>query len=150
MGSGRLSGADYEVLAAFRYQIRQFLHFSEEAARKAGLNPQQHQALLALKGLPAGTEPNIGEIAARLQIRHHSAVELVERLERTGFVRKKRGPDDRRHVTLEMTAEGEQVLEQLSLAHREELESQGPHLIKALDKVITTQKSGPNGKKETC
>lgn len=137
MGSGKFSGADYEVLAAFRYQIRQFLHFSEEAARKAGLNPQQHQALLALKGLPEGTEPNIGEIAARLQIRHHSAVELVERLERTGFVRKTRGPGDRRHVTLETTEQGEQVLEQLSLAHREELESQGPHLIKALDNVIT-------------
>lgn len=145
MASGELSGADYQVLAAFRYQIRQFLHFSEEVARKAGLNPQQHQALLALKGLPAGAEPNIGEIAAQLHIRHHSAVELIERLERTGFVRKRRGSGDRRRVRLETTARGEQVLEKLSLAHRAELESQGPDLIKALDHVIT-KKSGTNGK----
>jgi DNA-binding MarR family transcriptional regulator len=136
MASGKLSATDYEALAAFRYQIRQFLHFSEEAARGAGLNPQQHQLLLALKGLPKGVEPNVGEIADRLRIRHHSAVELIERLVHKGLIRKQRGDEDRRHVLLEITADGERILQKVSLAHREQLESMGPELIKALNKVI--------------
>jgi DNA-binding MarR family transcriptional regulator len=136
MASGKFSATDYEALAAFRYQIRQFLHFSEEAARVAGLNPQQHQMLLALKGLPKGVEPNVGEIADRLHIRHHSAVELIERLVHKGLIRKQRGDEDRRHVLLEVTVKAERILQKLSLAHREQLESMGPELIKALNKVI--------------
>lgn len=136
MASDELSPADYEALAAFRFQIRQFLHFSEEAARRAGLNPQHHQLLLALKGLPADVEPNVGELADRLHIRHHSAVELIERLVLKGLLRKQRGEDDRRRVLLEMTAQGERVLQKLSLTHRAQLESMGPELIKSLDQVI--------------
>ena len=75
-----LTLADYQALAELRYQIRRFVHFSEQASRTAGLEPQQHQLMLALKGLPKGVRPRIGELAERLQIRHHSTVELVNRL----------------------------------------------------------------------
>ena len=86
-----LTLADYESLAELRYQIRRFLHFSEQASRKAGLEPRQHQLMLALKGLPTGTRPRIGELAERLQIQHHSAVELANRLAAGGYVRRHRG-----------------------------------------------------------
>ena len=95
-----LTLADYESLAELRYQIRRFLHFSEQAAREAGLEPRQHQLMLALKGLPPRTRPRIGELAERLQIQHHSAVELVNRLTAGGYVRRHRGAKDRREVLL--------------------------------------------------
>src|SRR5690242_18367654 len=94
---------DFRALAEFRYQIRKFLRFSEEAARSAGLEPQQHQLLLAVKGMPDGMRPRIGEIADRLQIQHHSTVELVDRLEKNGFVSRKRSDRDRREVLIALT-----------------------------------------------
>jgi len=127
---------DYQALAELRYQIRRFLRFSEQAARSAGLEPQQHQLLLALKGLPVGQRPRIGELAERLQIRHHSAVELVNRLGRGGYVRRKRGEQDRREVLLELTARGEKVLRDLSLHHRAELRTQGKVLVSALKRAM--------------
>ena len=140
-----LTAQDYRALAEFRYQIRRFLHFSEEAARLAGINPQQHQLLLTLKGLPKGVEPNIGEIAERLHIRHHSAVELTDRLTERQLVQKRQSPVDRRRVLLEITAHGEAVLRKLSLIHRAQLESVGSDLIKALKK-LQTQGSSSHGK----
>ena len=140
-----LTAQDYRALAEFRYQIRRFLHFSEKAARSAGLNPQQHQVLLALKGLPIGVEPNIGEIAQRLHIRHHSAVELTDRLTERRLVEKRHSPADRRRVLLEITAEGEALLRKLSLTHRAQLESLGVNLVEAL-KQLQAQGSGSNGK----
>src|SRR5271163_790270 len=95
-----LTLADYQSLSELRYQIRRFLHFSEQAARDAGLEPRQHQLMLTLKGLPANTRPKIGELAERLQIQHHSAVELVNRLAGGGYVRRHRGDEDRREVLL--------------------------------------------------
>src|SRR6266566_9056175 len=82
----RISKAQYEMLAAFRYQLRQFLHFSEQAAQKAGLTPRQHQALLAIKGFPGRDSVTIGELAEQLQIAHHSAVGLVDRLEAQNLI----------------------------------------------------------------
>src|SRR5271170_2526661 len=102
-----LTLADYESLAELRHQIRRFLHFSEQAARTAGLEPRQHQLMLALKGLPAGVRPRIGELAERLQIQHHSAVELVNRLSAAGYVRRQRVGGDRREVLLALTPQGE-------------------------------------------
>src|SRR5580704_5464662 len=104
-----LTMADYESLAELRYQIRRFLHFSEHAARKFGLEPRQHQLMLTLKGLPTGTRPKIGELAERLQIQHHSAVELVNRLAAGGYVRRHRGGEDRREVLLSLTPKGEKI-----------------------------------------
>lgn len=131
-----LTLTDYESLAELRYEIRRFLHFSEVAARAAGLEPQQHQFMLALKGLPRGTKPRIGELAERLQLRHHSAVELANRLARGGYVRRQRSAEDRREVFLTLTPKGEKVLRELSLHHREELRNRGPSLLSALKRVI--------------
>lgn len=128
--------ADYRNLAEFRRQIRRFLWFSEGVARQNNIEPRQHQALLALKGLPEGVSPTIGEIASRLFIQHHSAVELVNRLARAGFVQRKRGEHDKREVWIRMTAAGSALLRNLSLAHRIELERSGPELAKALSIVI--------------
>jgi DNA-binding MarR family transcriptional regulator len=133
---------DYRSLAELRYQIRKFLHFSEQAARKAGIESAQHQLLLALKGLPEDVRPTIGVLAERLQIRPHSAVELVNRLAKGGFVRRRRDGEtessDRREVLLEMTAKGERVLRELSRHHGQELQQAGPALIAALQALLGT------------
>jgi len=127
---------DYESLAEARYQLRRFLRFSESIARAAGLEPHQHQLMLALKGLPAGVRPRIGELAERLQVQHHSTVELVNRLAARGYVNRERGDQDRREVLLTLTPKGEKVLRELSLHHRAELRTQGPILIAALKRAI--------------
>jgi DNA-binding MarR family transcriptional regulator len=131
-----LTLSDYEALAELRYQIRRFLSFSEQAARAAGLEPRQHQLLLGLKGLPAKARPTIGELAERLQIQHHSAVELVNRLSAAGYIRRARAGEDRREVLLSLTPRGDKVLRKLSLHHRAELRSAGPALVKALRRAM--------------
>jgi DNA-binding MarR family transcriptional regulator len=131
-----LTLSDYASLAELRYQIRCFLSFSEQAARAAGLEPRQHQLMLGLKGLPKDARPTIGELAERLQIQHHSAVELVNRLAGAGYVRRQRAGDDRREVLLELTPKGEKVLQTLSLHHRAELRSAGPALVDALRRAM--------------
>ena len=134
--SRRISGADYQSLAELRHQIRRFLHFSEQVSRSAGLEPRQHQFLLALKGLPAGARPRVAELAQRLQIQHHSAVELVNRLAARGFVRRDRGGADRREVLICLTPKAHKVLRELSLHHKSELASAGPALVAALREVM--------------
>lgn len=124
------------LLAEFRYRIRRFLAFSESAARAAGLEPQQHQLLLAAKGLPPRLEPTIGTLAERLQIRHHSAVALVDRLVKRGLAERVRSAEDRRRVLIVVTPAGEAVLRELSRHHLAELRSNGPLLIDALSAVI--------------
>jgi DNA-binding MarR family transcriptional regulator len=133
---GTMPRPDYQSLAELRYQIRRFLHFSEQAARKANVEPRQHQFLLALKGLPENMRPSIGILADRLQIRPHSAVELVNRLSKAGLVKRRRDRDDGREVLLELTAKGEAVLRNLSLHHRAELQTAGPALMAALQGVL--------------
>src|ERR1019366_2093951 len=137
-----LTLADYASLAELRYQNRRFLPFSEQASRMAGLEPRQHQLMLALKGLPTDVRPRIGELAERLQVRHHSAVELVNRLAAGGSVRRHRGGEDGREVLLSLTPKGEKVLRDLSLHHRAELRMHGPALIEALRRVIHVSKRG--------
>ena len=127
---------DYRTLAEFRYQIRRFLHFSEHATRAQGVNAQQHQLLLALKGLPAGTSPTIGALAERLQLRHHSTVGLVDRLARAGYVSRRPNPDDRRQVLVRMTKRGDGVLQKLTRIHREELLTAGPVLLATLRRLV--------------
>jgi DNA-binding MarR family transcriptional regulator len=130
-----LTDAEYRALAEFRFELRRFLHFSERAARSAGLEPQQHQMLLALKGMPEGGQATIGVLAERLQIEHHTAVELVDRMESHGLVRRVRAGDDGRYVLVEPTYKGESLLSLLSVFHRIELRSIAPvlwHAIKAL------------------
>jgi DNA-binding MarR family transcriptional regulator len=135
---------DYRSLAEVRYQIRKFLHFSEQATRQVRMEPQQHQFLLALKGLPEKVRPNVGALAERLQIQPNSAVELTNRLVKKGLVRRHReggnGGKDGREVLLTLTIKGEDVLRELSLYHREELRTAGPALIAALQAVLKRAK----------
>jgi DNA-binding MarR family transcriptional regulator len=130
----QLTPANYQALAEFRYQIRRFLHFSEQAARRAGLEPAQHQLLLAVKA-HAG-EPTVGELAERLQLRHHSTVGLIDRMAESGLLRRSRAPGDRRQVRVRPTRKGEAVLRKLSLEHRAELGSAGSALTKALQEIL--------------
>ena len=127
----------YHAMAEFRYEIRRFLNFSERAARAAGLEPQQHQGLMTVKGIPKGRNATVGYVAEHLQIRHHSAVELVNRLEARGLLRRARSRGDRREVWLELTPRGEKVLQRLAAAHQAELRSLAPKLLRALRDVIT-------------
>jgi DNA-binding MarR family transcriptional regulator len=126
--SKQLMKRQYETLAAFRYALRKFIHFSEEAAHTAGLAPQQHQALLAIKGFPGRETVSVGELAERLQLRHHSAVGLVDRLVAGRLVSRATSADDRRQVVVQLTCRGENVLAKLSSAHSKQLKRIGPEL----------------------
>ena len=139
---------DYQLLAELRYQIRQFMRFSERAAHAAGLEPHQHQFVLALKGLPTNVRPLVGELAKRLRIQQHSAVELANRLEAGGYIQRLRSQVDRREVLLVLTPKGEKVLQKLTLSHKSELRERGPALVAALTSAM--QSSGPRsaGKKK--
>lgn len=127
---------NYGALADFRYEIRRFLNFSERAAHAAGIESQQHQALLAIKGLAPRIETTISTLAERLQVRHHTAVELTDRLERKGWIRRSRAQDDARKVNLHLTRRGEKLLEKLSASHRDELRTAGPRLLTVLQSVL--------------
>jgi len=131
-----LSLAAYRSLAELRHQILRFLRYSEDAAREYGIEPHQHQLLLAIKGLPDDKLPTIGELADRLQIRHHSAVELINRLATQGFVKRAVSNVDRREVLIRLTPAGERVLHALSVEHQTELTKTGPELMKALNAVL--------------
>jgi DNA-binding MarR family transcriptional regulator len=132
-----LNQAEYAALAEFRYQIRKYLRFMEEKARKAGQNPQQYQLILALKGLPKGTGPSISALAERMQLNHNSMVELVDRCEKRGLVRRSRSGSDRRQVDLAITSEGDAFLRALASAGREELRSVGPILAGQIQHLIS-------------
>jgi len=123
-----INKAEYEMLANFRYGLRQFLHFSEMAARVGGITPQQHQALLTIAGFPGREQVTVSELAERLQIRHHSAVGLVDRLAAQGLVVRESGELDRREVYISLTSQGSAILAQLTATHREELRRIGPQL----------------------
>lgn len=127
---------DYRALAHFRYLIRQFLQFSEEAARAEELEPQQHQMLLVIRASAESAGPTIGQVAEQLFIRHHSAVGLADRLEERGLIERARPDEDRRHVRLRLTTAGEQVLEHLSRSHHAELRKLGPELVTALSGLL--------------
>jgi len=131
-----LSLEQYRALAEFRRQIRRFLHFSEAKAREHGIEPQQHQLLLAVHGLPEETKPTIREIAARMFIQHHSAVELVDRLENRGAVARHASSGDKREVWVRLTPAGRAILRKLALAHRTELDLSGPELAHALNGAL--------------
>ena len=133
----RLKSREFQALAEFRYQIRRFLRFSEDQARASGIEAQQHQLLLAIKGLPRGVKPTIGELAARMLIRHHSAVELVNRLAEHGAVQRVSAEEDHREVYVRLTKKGETMLHKLSVAHHDELRDSGPELMKSLRKVLS-------------
>ncbi|MBZ9856663.1 MarR family winged helix-turn-helix transcriptional regulator [Mesorhizobium sp. CA13] len=127
-----ISQADYQRLSEFRYLIRRFLEFSQLQAEDAGLTPRQHQALLAVKGFPGGGPVAIGDLAERLRIRHHSAVELVNRLCEAGLVVRDQDKDDQRKVLLQLTERADACLADLSAAHLDELSRIEPMLRSVL------------------
>ena len=139
MGRRKFSQSQYESLASFRYALRQFLRFSEDAARNAGLTPQQHQALLAIKGFPASDTVTVSELAERLQLRHHSTVELCQRLADLKLVAREQALTDRRRVNVRLTPRGEKILDKLSSAHEEQLRRIGPKLTAVLDGLKSEQ-----------
>ncbi len=136
-----LKKSDYEALAAFRYFLREFLHFSEVQAEGAGLTPQQYQAMIVIKGFPNRDRVTVGELAERLLIRHHSAVGLVDRLAAQGLVEREVAQEDRRVVYISLTFQGEQILEQLAVHHREELRRIGSNLAQSLGELINAHTS---------
>jgi DNA-binding MarR family transcriptional regulator len=124
----QLTKADFEALARFRFGIRRYLRFSEQAVRGHGLTPQQYQLLLALKGFPGRDWATVTELADRLQLRHHSVGELVNRAQAQDLVTRAAHPTDARVVRVEMTQHGERALARLSALHRDELRRMGTAL----------------------
>ena len=135
-----ISLREFQALAQLRYVIRKFLVFSADAARSCDIEPQQHQLLLALKGLPSKSRPTISSVAERLQLQHHSTVELVNRLTIRGLLQRAEADEDHREVLLRITPRGERLLKKLSLAHRRELRSAAPELILALTDIVGARK----------
>jgi DNA-binding MarR family transcriptional regulator len=127
-----ISQADYQRLSELRYLIRSFLEFSQIQANEAGLTPRQHQALLAIKGFPGGGPVAVGDLAERLRIRHHSAVELVNRLVEAGLVTRDQDKADHRRVLLQLTPLAYGHLAELSAAHLDELSRIEPTLRRLL------------------
>lgn len=145
-----MSSVEFRALAEFRYQIRHFLNGSERAARSAGLEPQQYLFLLALRGLPAGRQPTIRELAERMQLRHHSAVELVDRLERQQLLRRERSRTDRRQIIVHLTPRAEKTLSRLARQRIAELRTAAPALVRALTSVIRSARPETSSRPRTA
>lgn len=130
--------ADYRALAEFRQQIRRFLHLGDQIAKAAGIEPKKYQLLLAIRGMPEDTEPTIGVLAEHLRLRHHSAVELVNRAETKGLVERSR---DGTRVRVSLTKKGERVLEKVVEQRLQEARVDGPALVETLQRLISTNGS---------
>lgn len=143
-----ISTAEYQALAELRYRLRKFVGEGDAVARAAGLEPQQYLLLLALRGLPEGVEATIRTLAERLALKHHSAVELIDRLESHGYVRRSRSRDDRRSVLVSLLPRGEKLLEQVARDRIGELRASGSALVNAISALL--EKGGPpaRGKRE--
>jgi DNA-binding MarR family transcriptional regulator len=128
--------SDYRALAEFRYELSRYLLLSDQAARSAGLEPGQYRFLLMLKGLPEDLEPTIGTMAKRLGLRHHSTVELVDRMEKRGLISRERSEEHRSFVFVRITPKGEAVLKKLVASRKAELQKAGPVLVRALNTLI--------------
>lgn len=134
----KLSRTEYKALAEFRYQIRKYLRYMEEKARARGYHPQQYQLLLAIEGLPEGKRPTIKTLAERMQLNHNTMVELVDRCEEGGLLRRVREDRDRRLVTMAPTPAGKRVMEGQASASRAELQEIGPVLFTSLKRLVET------------
>jgi len=132
-----LSSREYRALAELRFQVRLFLAFREHTARKMGLEPQQYQVLLAIKGVALDVEMTVGMLAERMLVRPHTAVEMIDRLAARGMVVRSRHKTDHRKMLVRLTAKGERTLRALALASREELQNSGPALVRALRKLVS-------------
>ena len=136
MSARVLTYKQFLSLAEFRYQVRRFLHFSERECRARGLQTQHYQLLIALLGLPPHKNPTVGTLAERMQLEHHSMVELLDRASQHGLVTRKRDPQDRRRVSIHVTAKGERIAGELGARHVEQLQSAGSKLVAALQPLL--------------
>jgi DNA-binding MarR family transcriptional regulator len=136
---GQPGKREYETLAAFRYALRRFIHFSEEAALAAGITGQQYQALLAIKGFPGRDRVTVGELAERLQLRHHSTVGLIDRLVTEKLALRVPSPADRRQVLIQLTPRGETVVEKIASVHRKQLKQAGPEIRRLLGRLAGSE-----------
>src|SRR5207249_12064007 len=134
--AAEITTAEYRALAELRYLIRKFVGEGDAVARAAGLKPQQYLLLLALRGLPEGEEATIRTLAERLALKHHSAVELIDRLETRGYVRRSRNRDDRRQVLVTLLPRGEKLLEQVARDRISELRASGAALVSAISALL--------------
>lgn len=144
MMAPEITPAEYRALAELRYRIRHFLREGDAKARAVGLEPQQYLMLLAIRGLPEGSEATIQTLAERLALKHHSAVELIDRLETRGYVRRSRSRDDRRRVFVSMLPRGERLLEQVARHRISELRSSGETLVAAIDALLERKRRDGN------
>jgi DNA-binding MarR family transcriptional regulator len=142
----RISTADYRALAALRYRMRLFLQEGDAAARRVGLEPQQYLLMLAVRGLPEGAEATVQTLAERLMLKHNSTVELIDRLETRGYVRRCRSHrhSDRRWVLVELLPRGEKLVEQVARQRLTELRAGGIGLARALDELLERKGKSPN------
>ena len=131
----RLTLQDYESLADFRYLLRKFLRFSKDFLRSAGLSPEQYEALLAIKASATSSGLTILHLSERLQVKHHSAVNTVDRLAERKLITRQTSATDRRQRHLKLTDRGEKLIEELAAAHRKEMRSRSPEMIKALQRL---------------
>jgi DNA-binding MarR family transcriptional regulator len=137
----------YRALSELRRRIRRFLSEGDAAARQVGLEPQQYLLLLAIRGLPAGEEATVRTLAERLALKHHSAVELIDRLEMHGYVRRSRDRDDRRRVLVSLLPRGERMLEQAVRQRIGELRAHGHQLVRAIEQLLE-HKRGAGGREQ--
>jgi DNA-binding MarR family transcriptional regulator len=131
-----ITGDEYRALAELRYRIRLFVQEGDVQARTAGLEPQQYLILLAIRGLPESLEATIRTLADRLALKHHSVVELVDRLEQRGLVRRSRSRDDRRRVLVSLLPRGDKLLEEVARHRISELRSSGAALVAAIEALL--------------
>jgi DNA-binding MarR family transcriptional regulator len=143
----RISAIEYQAMAELRYRVRLFLREGDAAARSAGLEPQQYLLLLAIRGLPADSAAKIQQLADSLLIKHHSAVELVDRLEKRGLVRRTRSRDDRRQVLVSLLPKGQRVLERVVQQRINEVRAGGSQLVRAIDALLQDPHKRRNGSK---
>jgi DNA-binding MarR family transcriptional regulator len=147
--SSWLTERDFQSLAEFRYRIRLFLADSDETARSAGLEPEQFQLLLGVRGMPRGNTATIQHLAERLLVKHHTAVERIDRLARMGLMRRLHSSADHRVVFVELSAHGKRITEELSRKRMQELSRRGPELIAALTKVISSATANQRTKRRS-
>jgi DNA-binding MarR family transcriptional regulator len=144
--AARITEEEYHALSQLRYLIRKFLQEGDATAREAGLEPQQYLLLLTIRGLDAGQEPSIRTLAERLALRHHSTVELVDRLEAHGLVKRTRGQEDRRQVLVSLQPRGEKLLEKVVAKRIVELRSHGHALVAAISRLLESGGRKPRTK----
>jgi DNA-binding MarR family transcriptional regulator len=146
--AGKITEKEFQALGELRYRIRRFLQEGDITAKQAGLEPQQYLLLLAMRGLPSGQEATISALAERLSLRHHSTVELIDRMEERGYVKRIRGREDRRRVLVYLLPRGEKLLEKVVEQRIIELRANGRALVAAISALLEPRGSstGKNSK----